>query len=199
MNPLPASEQSTEPMPDQQKVNGNCSDVGEVIRLNLGGRTTHISGFKNVDVFDGPDVDIESDISDLSMFGDETVSEIYCSHALEHFPHTDTQRVLTEWCRVLKKGSKCHISVPDFEVIVRLYKTGGLTDFLRNLIWGDQIYDKAFHYTGFTFSTLNSLLRKSGFSWVEQHKWMPYEVNDCSRNVDTKTLNPISLTVKAIK
>ncbi len=167
-------------------------------RLLLGGRDTRIEGFKNVDLRPGPTVDFVTDIGQLDQFGDGTINEIYASHCLEHFPHPKTPGVLKEWRRVLKQGASCWISVPDFDAGVRLYLKQGLTNFTRNLLWGDQGYDLAYHYNAFTFATLAAQLVAAGFNDVKRHTWMPHGLNDCSRLVDNINLKPISLTVEAI-
>ena len=167
-------------------------------RLLLGGRDTRIDGFKNVDLRPGPTVDFVTDIGDLKQFKDDAVDEIYASHCLEHFPHPQTLGVLKEWHRVLKRGASCWISVPDFDAGVRLYLKQGLTEFTRNLLWGDQGYDLAYHYNAFTFATLAAQLVQAGFTDVKRQTWMPYKVLDCSRLVDTMYLKPVSLTVEAI-
>jgi predicted SAM-dependent methyltransferase len=171
---------------------------GRDIRLNLGGRTTHIDGFLKVDLFDGEGVDIQTDVSDLSMLKDGTVIEIYASHILEHFSHTKTIDVLKEWRRVLKKGGKASISVPDFDASVFLYQKYGLTDFLRNLLYGDQEYPLAYHYTVFTFATLARSCINAGFADVKRLKDMPYGVKDCSKNIDNHHFRPVSVHVEAI-
>lgn len=170
----------------------------EGLKLNLGGRTHRIPGFKTVDLYDGPEVDVKADCSDLWMFEEKSVSEIYASHILEHWPHLKTGQVLLEWKRVLKPKGKLFVSVPDFEAAVRLYESEGLTDFIRNLLWGDQIYDLAFHYAGFTYATLALALMEAGFRDVKRITWMPYQMADCSRLVDTHTHRPISVTVEAM-
>jgi len=166
------------------------------IKLNLGGRDQKIEGFLTVDLYPGSDV--ESDISKLP-FEDGTVSEIYASHCLEHFSHRRTISVLQEWNRVLKKGAKAYIGVPDFEAAVKLYSKIGLTDLINNFLWGDQEYDLAFHYSGFTFSTLASSLVKSGFNDVKRMQNLPYRLPDCSTLRDTKFNLPLSLNVMAVK
>ncbi len=45
----------------------------EDIRLNLGSRDRKIPGFKNMDIDAHEGVDIVGDVSDLSMFEDESV------------------------------------------------------------------------------------------------------------------------------
>lgn len=175
-----------------------CSAVAEGLRLNLGGRDTVIPGFKTVDLRKGPSVDLVADIADLKMIDTGTVDEIYASHCLEHFTHVKTAAVLREWRRVLRPGASCWISVPDFEAAVRLFQKEGMTDFIVNLLWGDQGYGLAYHYAGFTFPRLAALLALAGFEDVKRQKWMPHKIADCSRLVDTATLQPISLTVEAI-
>ena len=152
----------------------------EPLRLNLGGRGTKIDGFLTVDLSTEHDVDVRSDVSDLSAFKDGSVETIYASHILEHFPHVRTQYVLEEWFRVLKKGGSLFVSVPDFDRAIELYTKRGLTDYLVNLLYGDQGYPLAYHYAPFTAGRMFSLLNKAGFSDFKRIKWMPYKLNDCS-------------------
>lgn len=176
-------------------VESQGSMAGDFLRLNLGGRGTHIEGFKTVDL--EPGSDIEADVSDLSKIKDQSVQEIYASHILEHFSHLKTIHVLKEWKRVLKKGAKAYISVPDFDAMVKLYLMEGMNDFVRNMLYGDQIYPRAYHYTAFTFPTLAYSCSRSGFSDVKRILRMPYSIKDCSQNVDNLTHRQISVHVEA--
>lgn len=169
------------------------------VRLLLGGRDTKLEGFLNVDLYEGDSVDIRSDASDLGMFEAGSVSEIYASHILEHFPHPKTVSVLREWARVLAPGGKAYISVPDFDALVRIYQKHGLVPYVRNMLHGDQGYDLAFHYTIFTFGTLAKACIDAGFSDVKRLLWMPYNLNDCSSNIDTDFKKPVSVTIEAIR
>jgi len=189
--------QSTEPRPDQPQVNGNCLSSGGPFKLNLGGRTHPIPGFLNVDLFDGPDVDIKTDITKLPMIKDGEVEIIYASHCLEHTPHPRTLEVLKEWRRVLKNGGKAYVAVPDFAAMLKLYERVGFCDFIRNFLWGDQIYDLAFHYTGFDYPYLAKCLVKAGFIDVKRIEHMPYKLNDCSELRDNIYGKPVSLNVEA--
>ena len=170
--------------------------VGE-IRLNLGGRTHKIPGFLTVDKFGGKEVDYDCDISQLP-FAIGTVSEIYSSHCLEHFPHVKTLDVLKEWRRVLKRGGKLYISVPDIDACVVLINKFGFNEYIRNLMYGDQGYDLAYHYTIFNFSALARLCCDAGFDDVRRIDQMPYGLCDCSTNIDSYTRKPISVNVEAI-
>lgn len=168
-------------------------------KLNIGGRTTRIPGFLTVDLYEGDGVDVRTDASDLSMFKDGEVEEIYASHILEHFPHRRTVDVLKEWRRVLATGGRAHISVPDFNALVSMYqKFGGLNQFLVDLGWGGQEYPEAYHYAPFTYPLLAAHLVKAGFSNVRRVENLPYDVKDCSHNVDTLFNTPISVNVEAV-
>lgn len=194
----PALKESTEPTPDQRQVNRNSVGVGG-IRLNLGGRGTKIPGFQTVDLSEEHDVQIKSDVSNLWMFRDDTVSEIYASQILEHFPHVKTESVLKEWYRVLKPGSKITIGVPDFARAIEIYLEYGLCDWVVNQLYGDQGYDLAFHYTPFNFARLAKLMDGVGFKSIKRIKSMPYGIKDCSANLFNMDGKPVSLNVEAYK
>lgn len=178
--------------------------TGGPFRLNLGGtgegyRDGRIPGFLTVDLRDVPDTDILSDVSDLSLFKDSTVDEIYSSNVLEHFPHTKTRDVLAEWCRVLKRGCKLHLSVPDFDATVRLYLKHGLTDWVKYLAWGDQAHALNYHYINFTFGSLALEVSRAGFSDVRRVAELPYGVKDASTHRDSMDRKPISLNMECTK
>lgn len=88
------------------------------MKLNIGARNSRIKGFKNLDVQPGKNIDYICDAEVLSQFKDGSIEEIYASHILEHFYHTKTEKVLKEWCRVLKVGGKLYLSVPDWDKII---------------------------------------------------------------------------------
>lgn len=167
------------------------------MKLNLGGRDRLVPGFLTVDLYEGKGVDIREDIGSLLSIKDKSVSEIYASHCLEHFPHPKTKEVLGNWLRVLKPNGKAYISVPDFAAMIRLYKDFGLNEFIRNMLYGDQGYPLAYHYNAFTYSTLARALVECGFSNVRNIPEMPYGIKDCSRLVDNVTFQPVSINVEA--
>ncbi len=169
------------------------------MRLLLGGRTTKLDGWTNVDFYEGTEVDICADASKLTMIQDAQVLEIYASHILEHFSHRRTLEVLQEWNRVLVRGGKAYNSVPDFDAMIKLYHTNGLTDFIRNMLYGDQEYALAYHYTAFTYPTLAALCVQAGFRDVKRLERMPYGLKDCSTNVNNQDFKPISVSIEATK
>lgn len=172
--------------------------IGEpLLRLMLGGRDQRLQGWTNVDLHEGPNVDVKADVSKLP-FADQIASDLYCSHILEHFPHPKTLSVLKEWRRVLKRGGKAYISVPDFDSVLRLANKTGFCPWIRNYLYGDQIYDLAFHYNCFTFASLAALCVEAGFSDVKRLPEMPFGLMDCSHNFDTVTNESVSVNIEAI-
>lgn len=171
----------------------------EPLCFNLGCRTTRIPGFLNVDLYDGDNVDIRTDVSDLKQIAGGSVNTIYASHILEHFSHTKTVAVLKEWFRVIVPGGKLYVAVPDFDAMVQLYLKTGLTIFIRNSLYGDQGYDLAYHYTAFNFASLAAACAAAGFSDVKKIGAMPYGIKDCSTNLDTLHFKPVSLNAEVTK
>lgn len=197
-----ALQESTEP--GMRQVNGNFFGVEGPLRLQLGGtgdgnERRRLPGFLNVDLRGSADTDVICDCGTLDRFDANSVGEIYASHILEHWPHAKTFDVLKEWNRVLAPGGKAYIAVPDFAACVDLYNRFGLTDFLRNLLYGDQSYDLAFHYTVFNFGSLANLCVKAGFSDVKRVKEFHFGLKDCSALIDTLGHVPILLNVVATK
>lgn len=64
-------------------------------------------------VGDNPE-NLSGDASDLYWFADNTMDYLYSSHLLEDF--IDTEKVLREWLRVIKKGGRIIIYCPDEQV-----------------------------------------------------------------------------------
>lgn len=172
----------------------------EAIKLNLGSRDRHMPGFKNIDIDPHPGVDYVGDVSDLSRFESGSVSSIFASNILEHFPHTKTSDVLAEWKRVLKTGGVLYLSVPDFDRAVDIYRQCGLKDWVQAQLMGDQEYKTAFHYALFDEKRLRDTVLSVGFrecSFVERFDFS--NPNDCSNNVSNIDGKPVSLNAVVIK
>jgi len=176
--------------------------TSSTLNLHIGGKEQH-SDWKIVNVEPRPEVDYVANASDLSIFESNSVDRIYSSHTLEHFYYglnNELVNTLKEWNRVLKPGGKVMISVPDLEVLSRLYIRNDL-DFnqrfhIMRMMFGGQtnIYDV--HKVGFDFMTLKVYLEKAGFQNINRVK----EFNlfkDCSSLKFLDTL--ISLNIVAYK
>lgn len=177
------------------------------MRLHIGSGKHKIDGFLNIDIQPhGGKTDAMMDVAKLGIKS-ESVEEIYASHILEHFRHTQTIDVLKEWHRTLKNGGILYVAVPDFDIVIDVYiKAGYLCDWVRDVLYGNQ-NDRysAEHYTSFTFSTLCRDLHKSGFKKMESLESMPYGLKDNSQYIVAADFLPsvhgkkISLIIKAIK
>ena len=90
-------------------------------RLHIGGKVK-VRGWEVIDVTPGPCVDHVGNAADLARFESGTFSEIYASHVLEHFDYKDElAATLKEWLRVLAPAGMLHISVPDLDILARLF------------------------------------------------------------------------------
>ena len=125
---------------------------------------------------DGEDYDhvTYNSITDLSVFNDNSVDLIYCSHALEYFDREEAVNVLTEWKRVLKNNGILRLAVPDFETICNVYSFFGyeLKDVLGPLYGKMKMGDDwIYHKTCYDYKDLKELLEHVGFNNVRIYDW----------------------------
>ena len=87
--------------------------AGRDLRLNLGSGKRSKPGFYNVDLLALPHTDIQADLNEpLSEIPDNSVSEIYTRHTLEHVSRL--LELMAELYRVTKPGGRIEIIVPHF-------------------------------------------------------------------------------------
>jgi predicted SAM-dependent methyltransferase len=126
--------------------------------------------FINIDLNLHSHLHYRRNIEDLSIFQDNYADLIYISHGLEHISHRKTSGILKEWHRVLKPGGILRISVPDFDMMLKIYSDNsnnmGLILFP---LMGGQEYPQNFHYNNFNERSLTDYLLSAGFSKVQ--KW----------------------------
>ncbi|MBT8609373.1 methyltransferase [Polynucleobacter paneuropaeus] len=158
------------------------SHFGPPFRLHLGCGNVVLDGFCNVDIMDESTVDFVDDISTLSKFKKNSVSEIYSCHVLEHFSHKEILPILSRWFEALAPSGVLRISVPDIDRIVRVYHKNfahfekpGHTPWI-GLIYGGQTTPYDFHKTGFNFCWLKYLLEQVGFQDCQEYPHEPHFV-----------------------
>ena len=147
--------------------------------LCLGCGKTFIPNFIHIDLADYDHIDYKQNINDLSMFQDNTVDLIYCSHTLEYFDRIEAVQVLKEWHRVLKKGGILRLAVPDFNAIVKVYRKykdlearGILGPLYGRMVVKTEEGEKIlFHKTAYDFKSLKKLLESVGFHTVRRYDW----------------------------
>jgi predicted O-linked N-acetylglucosamine transferase (SPINDLY family)/predicted SAM-dependent methyltransferase len=142
------------------------------MRLHIGG-TQKRPGWKILNAQPGVDVDFVGDCVDLSQFSDDSVEDIYASHVLEHLGHSDKlPKALKEFYRVLKPGGTAKISVPDFELMCRLFldpqQSRQNRSYIMRVVFGGQEDPYDYHHVGLTFEFMCDYLAAAGFSRVER-------------------------------
>ena len=164
----------------------------ELINLNLGCGGDYKQGFINIDCSDAENVDVHADVREyLPNMESGSAGLVYMSHFLEHLPGSDVVAVLKECFRVLVNGGLVEIRVPNFAYYLDKYldadkgfwedakKTKALT---HQIIHGrsveqpiepiinfflSAIFLGGYHKFAFTQSSLEYLLKKAGFRFIE--------------------------------
>ena len=155
----------------------NPSEAGEGVHLNIGCGNKIWDGFTNIDFpsnYSGKKPDIECDVREIPL-PDEHADSAYAIHVLEHFYRWETEKVLSEWVRLLKPGGKLIIEVPCFDKVVGLinhYANSGKPLNHQMTYWalfGDPGYEapEMVHKWCFTINELRHLMHKVGLYDVE--------------------------------
>ena len=115
-------------------------------------------------------VDHVCDARDLSIFQNNTFTELYASHILEHFEYLNDElfNVLKEWYRVLIPSGKLYISVPDLDVLAQLFIQKDQLTFeerfyIMRIILGGHTNQYDFHRTGLSQDILEFYLTHAGY------------------------------------
>ncbi len=140
-------------------------------KLHIGGTIPH-EEWEILNALGGPSVDHEGDARDLSRFDDGVFEAVYASHVLEHFDYNgELVDVLKEWTRVLMPKGKLYISVPDMDVLCRLYldrdQFGPEIRFgIMRMIFGGHIDKYDYHYVGLNMELLRDWLMLVGYKEI---------------------------------
>lgn len=121
-------------------------------RLNLGCNDLPLEHFINIDIDPRVNPDLVADSLNLP-YEDDSIDEIYAGHLLEHT--TPDEEAIKEWHRVLKKGGKITITVPDIEKSLKLYKDDEISlELLNQVAFGATDRDEQNHHQVFTTDIL---------------------------------------------
>jgi len=145
-------------------VNPSSLDTAN-IRLNIGAGHISLDGFVNVDIRELPGIDVVASVDSLP-FEQNTVSEIFSSHTLEHFPELELRRrLLPYWFGLLAPGGVFRAVTPDLAEMSKAYALGKISfDVLRAVAYGGQEYQGDFHFNGFSPQSLCRILDEAGFT-----------------------------------
>ena len=143
------------------------------MKLHIGGEEKK-EGWKILNIQQKPDVDFIGDITDLGQFDDNSIEEIYASHVVEHVAQKKVETTLKGIHRVLKDSGKFYVSVPDMDILCKIYldpKAPIKVKFhTMRMMFGGQVDDFDFHYFGWNFQFMNEFLLKAGFKKIERVK-----------------------------
>lgn len=170
-------------------------------KLHIGGQV-RAPGWEVLNAMPGPHVDHLGNANDLRAFPDATFAEIYASHVVEHLDYKDElEATLREWYRVLVPGGRVLISVPDMDVLARLFLLKDQLEvqerfFVMRMMFGGHVDRYDYHVVGLNEEFLGEFLELAGFQSIQR-------VQDFGLFEDTSALRfrgvPISLNVIAEK
>jgi predicted SAM-dependent methyltransferase len=174
--------------------------IPDGIKLHIGGREKR-EGWVILDALPGPAVDHVGNCADLSFLPDSSCAEVYASHVLEHLGYDDElPKALVGIHRVLKPGGRLRVSVPDLDILCRLFVEPSLSGegrfHVMRMMFGGRSTAYDVHQVGLNFEFLHQFLRDTGFRDIRR-------VQQFGLFNDTSTLLfggvPISLNVEARK
>ena len=177
--------------------------------IHLGAGNNYINGFINIDLNLFSKSDLLARVNKL-YFKENSVEIIYGSHIFEHIKREHRFRVLSKWHKVLKKGGKIYISVPDLEMLFNYYinniknyenpEVREKIDIVTAVIYGGQINRYDYHCHGYSYNSIKYLLEYIGFKNVKRITAEDIKFNTfidasqfCVDNI------PVSLIVEAEK
>jgi predicted SAM-dependent methyltransferase len=170
------------------------------IKLHIGGWEQR-EGWKILDAIPGPVVDYVGNCTDLTFLNDESCSEVYASHVFEHLAYNgELLDTLKGIYRILKPGGRLRASVPDLEILCRMYTRPNIRPEERfqimRMMFGGRMTPYDVHYTGFDTLLLGGFLFEAGFREIQRvEKFDMFKDGSEFRFGDT----PISINMSARK
>ena len=169
------------------------------MKLHIGGESVK-EGWKILNITKKPGVDFIGDISDLSMFDDNSISTVYASHVLEHVKQSKALDTLNQINRILEPGGMLLLSVPDMDILCHTFinpvASIEVKFHVMRMIFGGQIDDHDFHFFGWNQSFLFNFLTQANFTNLKRVE----SFNLFQDTSDYKPFGfPISLNVMAVK
>ncbi|TGL99216.1 class I SAM-dependent methyltransferase [Leptospira jelokensis] len=147
----------------------------EGLKLHIGSGPINLEGWVNIDARAANHIHLNTNSVMLEEFSDHSIAEIYMCHVLEHFNISEIESILKRYKQKLKIGGILRISVPDFDLLIKIYEqTNKSIKLITPSILGGQDYEYNFHKIIFNRELLASILEKVGFKNIEE--WETMEV-----------------------
>ena len=152
-------------------MNGITRIGNDMMKLHIGGKEPK-AGWKILNALDFEGVDFVGNVCDLSAFPDACCEKVYASHVMEHVGQRDFVSTLKGIHRILCENGEFYFSVPDLEVLCRLFLNPELDESQRfhvmRMMFGGQTDDYDFHYIGLTNEFMMNFFSQAGFSRVKR-------------------------------
>ncbi len=151
-------------------------------KLHLGCGTVKIENYINIDAARIPEVDFRCKLNKLGdYFPENSVTEIYICHALEHVHARFIPLYLDQFYYILKKKGTLRISVPDIKKIMTIAAKKAWSDdeldLLQGVIGGGQDHKYNYHKTFFWPEYLKRKLKAANFRNIEEYPLRPHFTN----------------------
>jgi len=140
------------------------------MKLYLPGKVIELGGgnnprfHPNVDIREGPGVDIVANLEEPLPIEDKSYDSALCMYALEHLSWRKVEGFLGEIFRILRPGGKAFLITANLSAQAKVIaeKKEWLGD-ESCLIFGDQDYPENSHRSGFSPEYIKKLCTKAGF------------------------------------
>ena len=170
------------------------------MKLHIGGKLKK-DGWRILNIQSKDGADFIGDITDLSQFEDNSIEEIYASHVVEHVDQNKIKMTLKGIHRVLKDNGKFYISVPDMDILCRIFMAKEapikVKFHVMRMMFGGQTDKYDFHYFGWNYDFLKDYIQGAGFKKMERVK--SFGLFEDTSDFAPYNNVPISLNVIAYK
>jgi len=127
--------------------------------LDVGaGKYSQLEGWTAVDLY--TEADINAPMWEIPL-PDGSVKGIMSQNALEHVQKDRVVPTLREWARLLEKGGRLELMVPDLEWACHWFIARPTNGWDMDIIYGNQQHMGEFHLTGFTRDIIKDYFEQS--------------------------------------
>jgi len=141
----------------------------KIKKLEIGSGNKPTEGYLHFDVRNDVGADVVGDATALPFEEGEFI-EVFSRFFLEHLPRAEAKKALKEMYRVLAKGGRIEIIVPNISYFFKLFleEKGQKKEWALNKIYGFENYKEDHHYFGYDEETLTKFLEDAGFSNIKK-------------------------------